>query len=99
MREFGYLYLKKKDLYIVSMYYTVTTITTVGYGDISATDSNERLLAILIMIVGVISFSFATGTLTSLISNVDSKQAAIRHKVKILKKLKHDYNMKDDLLK
>ena len=81
------------------MYYTVTTITTVGYGDISATDSNERLLAILIMIVGVISFSFATGTLTSLISNVDSKQAAIRHKVKILKKLKHDYNMKDDLLK
>ena len=81
------------------MYYTVTTITTVGYGDISATDTNERLLAILIMIVGVISFSFATGTLTSLISNVDSKQAAVRHKVKILKKLKHDYNMKDDLLK
>ena len=81
------------------MYYTVTTITTVGYGDISATDSNERLLAILIMIVGVISFSFATGTLTSLISNVDSKEALIRHKVKILKKLKHDYNMKDDLLK
>ena len=55
------------------MYFSVTTITTVGYGDISATATNERILSIFIMIVGVIAFSFATGSLTSIISNVDTQ--------------------------
>ena len=73
LREYGFLYLKKKDLYIVAVYFTVTTITTVGYGDISASCTNERILSIIIMIVGVVSFSFATGSLTSIISDVDTQ--------------------------
>ena len=30
------------DRYLVSLYFTITTITTVGYGDISATNATER---------------------------------------------------------
>ena len=60
------------DLYLVSFYFTVTTIVTVGYGDIHATNSGERAISILLMITGVISFSFATGSLSSIISNYDT---------------------------
>ena len=95
LRDYGYQYLSQKDLYIVAIYFSITTITTVGYGDISATCTNERLLSIVIMIVGVISFSFATGSLSSLISNVDSTQAKIRQKVKIIKKLKSEFEISD----
>ena len=31
----------KRTLYITSLYWTITTFTTVGYGDISATSSQE----------------------------------------------------------
>lgn len=50
----------------------MTTIVTVGYGDITAESTGERLIAILLMIIGVISFSFATGALSSIIANYDA---------------------------
>lgn len=55
------------DLYTTSLYYTITTITTVGYGDISGKNTLERVIGIIIMICGVISFSFATGSLSSIL--------------------------------
>ena len=60
------------EQYLVSLYFTITTITTVGYGDISATNSTERVFCIFIQLLGVIGFSFATGTLSSIIQNYDA---------------------------
>lgn len=59
------------ELYLTSMYYTITTMTTVGYGDINGGSALERAVSIIIMLVGVIAFSFATGSLTSILSNYD----------------------------
>jgi hypothetical protein len=56
------------NLYFSSTYFVITTITTVGYGDISGFSTIERLFCILMMISGVISFSFATGSLSSILS-------------------------------
>jgi hypothetical protein len=55
------------QLYLTAFYFTVTTITTVGYGDISASKPVEQICCIIIMIIGVISFSFATGSLASIL--------------------------------
>jgi hypothetical protein len=55
------------DLYVTSFYFTVTTIMTVGYGDITAYSLMERLLCILLMLTGVVSFSYATGSISSII--------------------------------
>jgi hypothetical protein len=66
-----------ENLYLTSFYFTVTTITTVGYGDISGNTSTEKIFCILIMVVGVISFSFASGSLASIMQNYDSKNAVL----------------------
>ena len=42
--------------YIDALYFTVGTLTTTGYGDITLTDSTGRLLAVFIMVVGVALF-------------------------------------------
>jgi len=39
--NYGYSYLTMKQLYITSIYFVITTITTVGYGDITGTNSVE----------------------------------------------------------
>ena len=69
------------ELYVTSFYYTTTTILTVGYGDITAINLYEKLLCIILMIIGVISFSFATGALSSIISNYDSSEANLKYKI------------------
>jgi hypothetical protein len=57
------------ELYITSLYFIVTTIMTVGYGDIHAVNISEKLLSILLMLIGVVSVSFATGAISSIISD------------------------------
>lgn len=42
--------------YVDALYFTVTTLTTTGFGDITMTGTASRLLAVLIMIVGVSLF-------------------------------------------
>jgi hypothetical protein len=45
------------QIYSTSLYYTVTTISTVGYGDITGTNMYERFVCIFNQFLGVIFFS------------------------------------------
>lgn len=46
-------------------------MTTVGYGDISPTNTVERLFVIALMIFGVFTFSMVTGMLASVLTSAD----------------------------
>lgn len=41
------------DNYIDALYFTITTLTTTGFGDVTLHGSSGRLLAVVIMVVGV----------------------------------------------
>jgi hypothetical protein len=69
------------------MYFTVTTILTVGYGDIRAYNTDEKLFCIFLMLIGVLSFSFATGSLSSIISSYDHKEALLKEKIATLNQI------------
>jgi hypothetical protein len=81
------------DLYVRSFYFIVTTITTVGFGDITGGNTAEMLFAVTIMIIGVIAFSFATGSLTSIFSSFDKSQAKFKAKLSILDNIKDEYRI------
>ena len=51
------------------------TLTTVGYGDMPLSNNSERILAIILMIGGVGFYSYTIGNLSSIFSDIDSKQA------------------------
>ena len=52
-----------RQLYIAAYYYTVTTVTTVGYGDITGTNSGEKIFCMILMVSGVVFFSIVSGYL------------------------------------
>jgi hypothetical protein len=53
-------------------------LTTVGFGDISALTSSEKIVSILWMIFGVGFYSFTIGNLSSFITAIDAKDAELR---------------------
>ena len=53
--------------YVTSYYWAVTSITTVGYGDIVAYTDLEKVIAILVEMSGGVAFGLLCGTLTQLI--------------------------------
>lgn len=79
--------------YLTAFYFTVTTITTVGYGDISGGTDTEKVFCIFIQVIGVIGSSVASGTLASIMTSYDSKNAILSSKLTKLKKLKSDFNL------
>ena len=62
-------------LYFVSFYYTITTMTTVGYGDVVGTNTLERLVSIINEVVGVIVFSIIMSKLANITSLNDLNDA------------------------
>ena len=44
-------------LYITSLYFITTTITTIGYGDIFGVSLPEKLYIILVMFLGILVFT------------------------------------------
>ena len=84
-------------IYVYCFYFIITIITTVGYGDMPVTTSGEKILAMLVMIVGVITFSFAIGSLTSALSNLDNRAAKLKAKSFELNSIRKKYKVKSDL--
>ena len=56
-------------LYSAAFYFTVATITTVGYGDVRGFNSSERIFCTCLMLVGVFSFSMLSSSIASIIHN------------------------------
>ena len=65
------------DCYFIALYFTIQTITTVGYGDVNPANMSERIFVICLMLAGVIAFSFIAGGLTGLITALDEKNSEI----------------------
>jgi hypothetical protein len=95
----GYTDMPDFDLFVTSVYFSVTTIVTVGYGDIGPINTGEKIICILLMLIGVISFSLGTGALSSIISNYDSSLAKLEEKMTSLHNIKVEYNLKPELFK
>ena len=63
------------DLYIASLYWAFTTMTTVGYGDILPVTRDERIVAILVMIIGATLFGYVIGNVAATTMSHDIAKA------------------------
>ena len=61
-------------LYSISYYFAITSLTTVGYGDVGAFTTSEMLIAILWMIFGVVVYTFIMGTIASVLASMDARR-------------------------
>jgi potassium voltage-gated channel Eag-related subfamily H protein 8 len=70
---------KIEDTYtkvIISCYFALTTLSTVGYGDLYPISTREMICGILVMMVGIVFFSHIMGSFIEIISNYDKRMGS-----------------------
>lgn len=85
------------DMYAWSMYWSVVTMATLGYGDIRAYNTVE---AVLVMVWSLFSFFFAAyiiGSITLVVVKGDEKAGLYRDQMQVLQKFSAQHDLPEDI--
>jgi len=66
-------------------------MTTVGYGDMSGNTDNEHLFCMALMIIGVVVFTYVSGSLSSILGSMDDEDAELQAEVTFLNGIQAEY--------
>lgn len=69
------------EQYIASLYWSVMTLTTIGYGDLKPNTALERLFAILCMLLGSAMFAYVVGTMCSVVQGLSETALAFQSRM------------------
>ena len=67
--------------YVASLYWAFSTLTTVGYGDISARTSSEQAFSMIMMLMGVSWYAYVVGSMSTIMSSFDRQNKQVREKM------------------
>ncbi|KAL3644367.1 RAC-alpha serine/threonine-protein kinase [Castilleja foliolosa] len=68
--------------YVVSIYWSITTLTTLGYGDFHAQNTREMLFTVFYMLFNLGLTSYLIGNMTNLVVQGTSKTRQFRDKIR-----------------
>jgi hypothetical protein len=87
------------SLYVNSFYFNLVTIFSIGYGDIRSINFYERLFNIVLMIFGVLLYSFTITSLSNIVVKIDKKEKQYNKRVDFLDEIKIKYKLDARLYK
>lgn len=92
----GWLYFRGIDSdlnaienYIKALYWTITTITTIGYGDIVPSTIEQTIYVMCVEIVGVAFYGFVIGNIANILSKKDPSKLHYQNNLENLSSLVH----------
>lgn len=70
--------------YLYSVYFTLTTMTTVGYGDITPQNFGEVCFVLVLLLIASLVFAGLLGALTDLVNTVSASRHNMQEKKRLL---------------
>eukprot|EP00929_Paragymnodinium_shiwhaense_P053100 TRINITY_DN26584_c0_g2_i1.p1 TRINITY_DN26584_c0_g2~~TRINITY_DN26584_c0_g2_i1.p1 ORF type:complete len:755 (+),score=91.37 TRINITY_DN26584_c0_g2_i1:62-2326(+) len=71
-------------MYVAGLYWAMTTMTTVGYGDIVPTNDAERLFSIVGMVIGGAFYGYLIGTMTEIVAHADLNRRKFHERMSLV---------------
>jgi len=85
------------EVYLNAFYFCLTTLTTVGYGDISAKTKLEILFSISWMLIGVAFYSLVIGIISAFFSTKDTKETLLKQRLQMVDDYCTSLGVKEEL--
>lgn len=74
-------YTSNGAVYLEAFYWTITTLTTIGYGDITPDNPIQFIYVIIVMLMGAAIYGFIIGNIANIIANLDIAKSRFREKM------------------
>ncbi|XP_072268527.1 voltage-gated delayed rectifier potassium channel KCNH8 isoform X2 [Pyxicephalus adspersus] len=74
-----------RSTYIASLYFTLSSLTSVGFGNVSANTDAEKIFSICIMLIGALMHALVFGNVTAIIQRMYSRWSLYHTRTKDLK--------------
>ncbi|CAK8987086.1 Potassium channel KAT1 [Durusdinium trenchii] len=84
-------------LYLASFYWSVMTITTVGFGDVTPVTDLERVFSTLLMFVGASLNAYLIGTVCGLVAELSQRNTEHRLTMNLVNEFSSQYNFPQEL--
>ncbi|KAM4631517.1 voltage-gated delayed rectifier potassium channel KCNH8 [Polymixia lowei] len=74
-----------RSVYIASLYFTLSSLTSVGFGNVSANTDVEKIFSVCIMLIGALMHALVFGNVTAIIQRMYSRWSQYHTRTKDLK--------------
>ena len=78
-------------IYITSLYFLITTLTTVGYGDIICQSLLERIFQIIILAIGSVLYPYVISSIGNFIRNDSNAKIKLHNDLSMLENIRRSY--------
>jgi hypothetical protein len=66
-------HVKKSAIYTAAFYWSITTMTTLGFGEINGSDTEERYFVMCSIALGCVIFAYGITNMCTLVANLDAQ--------------------------
>ncbi|CAG5890851.1 unnamed protein product [Menidia menidia] len=74
-----------RSIYIASLYFTLSSLTSVGFGNVCANTDSEKIFSVCIMLIGALMYALVFGNVTAIIQRMYSRWSQYHTRTKDLK--------------
>ncbi|XP_066919180.1 potassium voltage-gated channel subfamily H member 2-like isoform X3 [Clytia hemisphaerica] len=83
--------------YIASMYYIVSSLTSVGFGNIAATTELEQMFSIITMLLGALMYACIFGNMVAIVQRLYSKASTFHTQMNTIREFMKFYKIPEEL--